>query len=139
MNTISLKLIEHLPLELEANVLYVSEEFEIAGHLCPCGCGSKVITPLGVNEWLFSEFDGKPTLKPSIGSWQLPCQSHYWINGGKIIWSYQWSTDEIEAGRIAEEEKRIKYYEELDEIWKKKNSLWSRIRKWVLSFFYYKQ
>jgi hypothetical protein len=23
----------------------------------------------------------KATLMPSIGNWQLPCQSHYWIRG----------------------------------------------------------
>jgi len=42
--------IEHvhsMPKELSPGILYVSEEFRTAAHLCACGCGSKVRTPLG--------------------------------------------------------------------------------------------
>lgn len=129
MNTLDLKLIDHLPIHLEEGVLYVSEEFEIAGHLCPCGCGSKIITPLGVNEWTFSVYNGKPTLKPSIGNWQLPCQSHYWIDGGKILWSYKWSEDEIKAGQLAEELQRKEYYEKRVQAPIHKVSIWESIKK----------
>ena len=130
MSTISLKLITHLPIKLEANFLYVSEEFEIAGHLCPCGCGSKVITPLGINEWSLSVIEEKPTLKPSIGNWQLPCQSHYWIRRGEILWSNKWSDEEIEAGRLAEEQQRKEYYDELERTVTYQISRWERLKKW---------
>lgn len=130
MSTISLKLITHLPIKLEANVLYVSEEFEIAGHLCPCGCGSKVITPLGINEWSLSVIEEKPTLKPSIGNWQLPCQSHYWIRRGEILWSNKLSDEEIEAGRLAEEQQRKEYYDELERTVTYQISRWERLKKW---------
>ncbi len=54
--------LRHLPRDLEGGILYVSKEFGTAGHLCPCGCRSKVITPLGQGEWFFREKNGKPTL-----------------------------------------------------------------------------
>jgi hypothetical protein len=99
-----------MPKVLEAGLLYVSEEFEVAGHLCACGCGNKVITPLGPTEWSFTEEDGEPTLSPSIGSWQLPCQSHYWITAGRVMWASKWTQEQIERGRKAEEEALREYY-----------------------------
>lgn len=102
--------VEFLPKELEPHILYVSREFGVAGHLCACGCGSKIITPLGPTEWKFSESKGKGTLYPSIGNWQLPCRSHYWIRRGKIKWSYSWSESRIKKARKAEEKGRKIYY-----------------------------
>jgi hypothetical protein len=55
-----------------------------AGHLCACGCGNKVVTPLDPAEWSFRDRSGLPTLFPSIGNWQLPCRSHYLITDGRI-------------------------------------------------------
>jgi len=135
MSTISLKLLNHLPIQLEANVLYVSEEFEVAGHLCPCGCGSKIITPLGINEWSLSVVEEKPTLKPSIGNWQLPCQSHYWIRKGEILWSNKWSDEEIEAGRLAEEQQRREYYDEMERTLSHQVSIWEKIKRWFSKIF----
>ena len=76
IGTIKLLHVEFLPKELELGILYVSREYGVAGHLCPCDCGSKIITPLGPTEWKFSESKGEATLYPSIGNWQLPCRSH---------------------------------------------------------------
>ena len=73
---IRLQRVDYMPKELEPGVLYVSEEFDAAAHLCPCGCGSKIRTPLGPTDWALEENDNGPTLHPSIGNWQLPCQSH---------------------------------------------------------------
>lgn len=102
---------QFMPKELESGLLYVSEEFEVAGHLCACGCRAKVMTPLGPTEWSFEEVDGQPTLRPSIGSWQLPCQSHYWIIGGTVRWSSKWTPEQIEQGRRGEEERTRAYFE----------------------------
>jgi uncharacterized protein DUF6527 len=44
---ITLERVKYLPRELAPVILYVSEEFGVAGHLCACGCGNKVVTPLG--------------------------------------------------------------------------------------------
>ncbi len=98
--------------ELDPGVLYVSEKFYTAAHLCACGCGSKVRTPLGETEWTFTDDLNGPTLYPSIGNWQLRCRSHYWIRNGLVEWAPQWSDEEIRKGRYLEEEKRRLYYEE---------------------------
>ncbi len=114
MERIKLLKVHYLPKELEEGFLYVSNEFGVAGHLCPCGCKNKIITPLDPTEWSFKEVNDKPTLFPSIGNWQLPCKSHYWITDGVIEWSYQWSKVQIIEGREAEEEKRKLYYDNLE-------------------------
>jgi hypothetical protein len=101
-----------VPKELESGILYVSERYRVAVHLCACGCGSKIVTPLGPAEWTFLEHDGQPTLKPSVGNWQLPCRSHYLIVGGAIRWSGQWSPGQIEGGRRLEQATREAYYRE---------------------------
>lgn len=77
--------IEHFPHSLEEGVLYVSLEFNTAVHLCACGCKSETITKIAPKEWSL-EYDGKDiSLFPSIGNWDYPCRSHYWIREGKII------------------------------------------------------
>lgn len=110
MNELKLLHVYYMPNDLKPGILYVSLEFKIAGHLCPCGCGNKIMTPIGANGWRFVESDKKPTLTPSLGNWQLPCRSHYWITDGIIEWSYQWTDEEISAGYRAEYERTELYY-----------------------------
>jgi hypothetical protein len=109
MKQLKLNKVKYLPKDLEEGILYVSEEFNVAGHLCPCGCGNKIITPLTVTEWTIKFKNQKPTLYPSIGNWELPCRSHYWIIDGEIEWSYHWSDKRINAGRNSEEKQRKNY------------------------------
>lgn len=106
--------VQYMPKELEPGVLYVSEEFGAAAHLCACGCGAKIRTPLGPAEWTLEEAENGPTLYPSIGNWQQACQSHYWIYRGEIKWSTKWTSEQIAAGRHSEEERRRTYYDALD-------------------------
>ncbi len=129
MNTISLRHVRYLPRELELGILYVSAEYAVAGHLCACGCGNKVITPLGPAEWTFSERNEHPTLSPSIGNWQLPCRSHYIISGGQILWSFQWSETQIAAGRRDEDLRRQAYYSSLE------RGMWARFWRWLGNLF----
>ncbi len=114
MMKIELQHVHYMPNELNPNILYVSEEFGAAAHLCPCGCGTKIRTPLGPTDWTLYQTRNGPTLRPSIGNWQLPCQSHYWITEGKIVWSNKWTPDQIAAGYHAEEVRRNNYYATLD-------------------------
>lgn len=37
------------------------------------------------------------SLYPSIGNWSLPCQSHCWIEAGKVQWSYAFTQAQIRA------------------------------------------
>lgn len=124
---------KHIPKELEQGVLYVSEEFEFAAHLCPCGCGSIIRTPLGPTEWEFTDTKSGPTLFPSIGNWQQPCRSHYWITNGNIRWAPQWTNEEILEGRQREEQRRQAYYDSLyaDE----KPGILSNIWNWIKGIF----
>lgn len=78
-----------IPEELAEGVLYVSEEFEVAIHRCACGCGEKVVTPLCVPQggWTLTRAGDTVTLSPSIGNYQIPCRSHYWIERNTVRWA----------------------------------------------------
>lgn len=129
---IRLQRVHYMPKILESGILYVSEEFGSAAHLCPCGCGSKVRTPLGPTDWTLNEIDNRPTLYPSIGNWQLPCQSHYLIRDGQIIWCTKWMPEQIAAGRRAEEARYHEYYDSLES---KRNNALNRFWGWVRNIF----
>ena len=129
---IELQRVHYMPKELKPGVLYVSEEFGAAAHLCACGCGSKVRTPLGPTEWSFEETDSGPSLRPSVGNWQQACQSHYWIFQGKIVWSDKWTPEQIAAGRRGEEERRRAYYDALD---RQRGKFLRRFWRWVRNLF----
>jgi hypothetical protein len=120
--------VHYIPKELKPGVLYVSEEFDIAIHLCACGCGSRVKTPLGPTEWSISETKSGVTLRPSVGNWQQPCRSHYLITRGKIVWAPQWSAEEIAAGRSQEQQRREAYYDALD---RKRGGMFQRLWRWL--------
>lgn len=107
---ISLQKVHYMPKELKQGILYVSEEFSTAAHLCACGCGSKIRTPLGPTEWAIEETSDGPSLWPSIGNWQLACKSHYIISRGEIQWAERWTNSQILAGRNREEKRREIYY-----------------------------
>lgn len=79
--------VEFVPEVLEPGVLYVSRRFSTASHLCCCGCGLEVVTPLNAAKWRLIERDGTVSLQPSIGNWGFPCQSHYWIERGRVRWA----------------------------------------------------
>lgn len=76
--------VEYLPEQLDPGVLYISRRFSTATHLCCSGCGSEVVTPLNPAKWRLTERGGKVSLAPSIGNWNLPCQSHYWITDNQV-------------------------------------------------------
>jgi hypothetical protein len=129
---IRLERVHYVPKTLVHGVLYVSEEFDAAVHLCACGCGSKVSTPLGPTEWRFQESPAGPTLTPSVGSWQLPCKSHYFIRNGNIVWSGRWTPEQVAAGRKKEEHRRRAYYDALD---RKRGGRVRRLWRWIKGFF----
>src|SRR5262245_18318008 len=100
-----------MPKVLEAGVLYVSEEFGTAAHLCACGSGSKVRTLLCPTEWKIADTRRGPSLFPSVGNWQQPCQALYWSRQGEVRWAEHWSPEEIAAGRRHEETRRRAYFD----------------------------
>jgi hypothetical protein len=129
---IELRRVRYMPTELTAGVLYVAEEFGAAAHLCPCGCGSKVRTPLGPTEWTLEETKTGPTLRPSVGNWQQKCRSHYLIENGEVLWCADWTPEEVAAGRQREEERRRAYYDALD---RQRGGMLRRLWRRVRSLF----
>jgi hypothetical protein len=92
--------VEFIPEQLEQGTVYVSMRFATASHLCICGCGNKVVTPIRPTDWTLI-FDGKTvSLEPSIGNWSFPCQSHYYIRKNRVKWAPKWSREQIELGRL---------------------------------------
>lgn len=67
---------------MENNILYVSKLYKTTTHRCLCGCGNKVILPLTPQFWKLTDNDGKISITPSVGSFNLPCKSHYIITDG---------------------------------------------------------
>lgn len=89
--------VAHLPDFLEEGVLYICLDFDLAAHLCCCGCGEEVITQLNSARWTLTESNGCVTLSPSIGNWKFSCKSHYWIESNKVICAEQFSPARIKA------------------------------------------
>ena len=103
--------VESAPHDLEDGKLYVSISFRTAIHLCACGCKNKVVTPLRPARWKLY-FDGDTvSLSPSVGNWQFPCKSHYWIERDKIRWAKPWTDKQIAEGRMSDTEDLQLYYE----------------------------
>ncbi|MFG3301452.1 DUF6527 family protein [Micromonospora chersina] len=87
------RFVDSAPDVLDDGVLYVSIRYATALHLCPCGCGSEVVTPISRKGWSLT-FDGvSVTLHPSVGNWNYPCRSHYWIRLNRIEWAKDRSHD----------------------------------------------
>lgn len=81
------RFVDFLPKTLESGVIYVALDFGTVAHLCGCGCGLEVFTPLGPDEWKLI-YDGESiTLTPSIGNWSFPCSSHYFIRNNRVVWA----------------------------------------------------
>lgn len=78
--------VSRVPTTLEPGTLYICLECNVVIHLCPCGCGEKVVLPIAPDQWHFN-YDGEGvTLSPSIGNFQFPCRSHYFIRNNRVIW-----------------------------------------------------
>jgi hypothetical protein len=138
--------VEFIPDELQEGTIYVSIRFATAAHLCCCGCGSKVVTPLRPSDWKLI-FDGKTvSLDPSIGNWSFACQSHYWIVRNRVKWARQWSEEEIRAGRAYDTMAKEEYFGTSKAPaspdtrvgageparGKARESIWRRLKKWFL-------
>lgn len=85
VTTLTTQDVELMPEKLENGVIYVSEKYQIAIHLCACGCGMATVTPFNKPEgWDLTRDSNGITLRPSIGNMQFPCGSHYYVTDGDI-------------------------------------------------------
>jgi hypothetical protein len=85
--TITPKFVEFIPDQLQEGILYISEKYGTVVHKCCCGCGAEVVTPLTPVDWQLKKDRKTVTLFPSIGNWNFPCQSHYWIRRNNVEWA----------------------------------------------------
>jgi hypothetical protein len=105
--------VEFIPDDLKDRTLYISITHCTAAHKCCCGCGREVVTPLSPTGRQLI-FDGKTvSLYPSLGSWSLPCQSHYFITKNKVVWAPKWTKKQIARGRVREARARERYYADM--------------------------
>lgn len=77
------KLVDRIPKQMEEGVVYHTEEFELAGLLCACGCGHRItlIVPDSHKVW---DDGGFATIQPSVGVFDAACKSHFIIRAGNI-------------------------------------------------------
>jgi len=85
-----------IPEQLEDGVIYVSDEYEIAALKCACGCGHKVTLLLGDGHDV-RNLGGHADVSPSIGVWDAPCRSHFFVKHGNVRWAERWSDEKIRA------------------------------------------
>ena len=104
------RFVQHIPRSLEPGVLYVSIEYATAAHLCCCGCGEEVVTPLTPTDWKIT-FDGETiSLWPSIGNWSFACRSHYVIEKGRALEALPWTDKRVRLGRRRDQANKAKFY-----------------------------
>lgn len=129
VTTITPQFVEFIPEKLDEGVLYISQTYNTAAHLCCCGCGTEIVTPLTPTDWKLVVNNGLVSLAPSIGNWGLPCRSHYLIQANRIVLAGNMTQREIEQGRAHDRAVKAAYYE------RKKRGLlvWIRaIWKWLV-------
>ncbi len=117
-------------------------------HSCCCGCGLEVVTPLTPTDWRLT-FDGEAiSLWPSVGNWNLPCRSHYVIQGNRVIEAGPWNKAQIDAERRRDKAAKASYYSQVEsirgaeELKQKpinvparmmaiKVTIWAKLRRWL--------
>lgn len=77
------KAVDRLPKMLENNIVYHSEEFEVAALLCACGCGHRVSLLVPDSHQVYN-VNGLATIRPSISVCDAPCNAHYIITAGEV-------------------------------------------------------
>jgi hypothetical protein len=93
------RFVDGAPPTLEPGVVYISIRHKSVLHLCACGCGHEVVTPLAPHRWQLT-FDGETvSLEPSVGNSVLPCRSHYFITNNEVDWHRPMTDIGIERAR----------------------------------------
>jgi hypothetical protein len=107
---LSHRFVKNIPDDIENGVIYISIEYATAIHRCCCGCGEEVVTPFSPTDWQLT-FDGETiSLYPSIGNWNFPCRSHYWITQNQVRKASTWTKSQVVRTRKHYELKRNLYY-----------------------------
>lgn len=122
--------VDFIPRELSEGILYLSKKYGTASHLCCCGCGTKIVTPLRPTEYTLTEASGGVSLWPSIGNWDHPCQSHYVIENNRVLPAPHMSRAEIQRGRDYDEVLKAAYFAAKPQT---KLPWWRAAWEWIVS------
>ncbi len=133
VQTVRPEYVDFIPKVLEDGVLYISTRFKTASHSCCCGCGTKIVTPLRETEFRLIEQGGLVSLHPSIGNWNHPCQSHYWIRENRVLWAAPMTKTQIQMGRAHDDALKDAYFEKVAWPWWRRAL--SSIVRWLRSTF----
>jgi len=126
-NRIEARFVEFVPADLDPGIVYVSTKYRTAAHLCCCGCGNKVVTPLKPGGWELTRRGSQVTLAPSIGNWSFSCKSHYFIRGNRIVWAGPMSVTAIDAVRRSDQRAREMHFDAPPS----RKNLWRRLIDWL--------
>jgi Family of unknown function (DUF6527) len=118
--------VEYIPRDMVDGTLYISKKFKTASHRCCCGCGTKIVTPLRETEYALTERGGQVSLRPSIGNWNHPCQSHYWVRDNQIVWAGRMSRRAIRRGRAYDDDLKRAYFVDREQVWWRRAGSWLR-------------
>ena len=121
--------VDAIPRALENGVFYIAIKGKTSSHLGFGGCGTNIVTPLRETEYKLFERGKLISLDPSIGNWNHPCQSHYWIRDNKVIWAEKMSPAAIRAGRVHDDAIKAEYFERARWPWWRR--MGSRIRQLI--------
>lgn len=139
MNKLEPKFVDYIPKNLEEGRLYISIQYSTAVHKCACGCGNKTVTPISPIDWELT-YNGKSvSLNPSIGNWQFPCKSHYWIKNNTIKWAPKWNEKRIKTARERDRKKVVQHFNNNRQAkvnTENKETLWHKIKSWAKYHFY---
>lgn len=117
LNRFDLQNLQRIPNDLLYGQLYACFACNVVVHLCPCGCGEKVVLPIAPDQWSIT-FDGESvSLSPSIGNYQFPCKSHYWIKNNNVIWE----SNSIPSCSIPQKHSKKK----------RKHRFWKSLKNWL--------
>ena len=142
LRQIAPEFVDEIPRELDPGTLYVCCRYRAVKHLCACGCGVVINTPLHPTGWTLICNGVSVSLWPSIGNWSEKCQSHYYIRNNTIHWTSKWSRHKILKTRRARELEIDQYfsantYPETDHSVPKELSMRLSLRVWFTQFLDY--
>jgi hypothetical protein len=128
-NVLQPRYVDFIPKELEDGVLYISQRFQTASHRCACGCCAKIVTPFRNAEYSLVVNGDRVSLSPSIGNWNHPCQSRYWVKDNAVMWTGAMSKEHILAGRAQDDAFREAYFDAVAWPWYRRFG--NMIRAWL--------
>lgn len=79
--------LHHSEIAIYSYLMHCEDRSTYQCYLCACGCGKKVVLPIAPDFWSVKYNGEAVSLFPSIGNFQFPCKSHYWIRENVVVWA----------------------------------------------------